>query len=167
MQRKITYRSKLPYLDIHSPNSMFGRTYSFVFFEIRKKSIDLFSLAIICWSSLSFFLMCPFSCWSLSSRNGWFYSVFYTGSSCSAASCTTFFFYFGGSIHPMVTRSRDGTRRPRAFSSMQSIPHPLPSPYSALLASASPHEPTSFKEASEDSRWLSAMKDGVCCSSAK
>lgn len=31
-----------------------------------------------------------------------------------------------GSIHPMVTRSRDGTRGPRAFSSMQSTPHPLP-----------------------------------------
>lgn len=44
-----------------------------------------------------------------------------------------------GSIHPMVTRSRDA----RAFSSMQSTPHPLPSPYAALLASSSPHEPTS------------------------
>lgn len=64
-----------------------------------------------------------------------------------------------GSIHPMVTRSRDGTRRPRAFCSMQSTPHPLLSPYAALLASSSSHEPTSFKEASKDSRWVSAMKD--------
>lgn len=33
------------------------------------------------------------------------------------------------------------------------------SPYTALLDSSSPHEPTSFKEASEDSRWVSAMKE--------
>lgn len=64
-----------------------------------------------------------------------------------------------GSIHPMVPRSRDGTRRPRTFSSMESTPHLLPSPYAALLASSSPREPTSFKEASKDSGWVSAMKD--------
>ncbi|OMO62984.1 Integrase, catalytic core [Corchorus capsularis] len=57
-----------------------------------------------------------------------------------------------GSTHPMMTRSRDGTRKPK-------VPYSLHAATSKGLVSSSSFEPTSFKEACNDSKWISAMKE--------
>lgn len=57
-----------------------------------------------------------------------------------------------GSTHPMVTRSRDVTRRPKVLYSLHAAT-------SKGLVSSSSFEPTSFKDACKDSKWISAMKE--------
>ncbi|OMO81435.1 Reverse transcriptase, RNA-dependent DNA polymerase [Corchorus capsularis] len=57
-----------------------------------------------------------------------------------------------GSTHPMMTRSRDGTRKPK-------VPYSLDAATSKGLVSSSSFEPTSFKEACKDSKWISTMKE--------
>ena len=58
--------------------------------------------------------------------------------------------------HPMITRAKDGIRKPRALCVSN---YPLPNKYIALLATSISREPASFKAASLDSNWIAAMKD--------
>ena len=58
--------------------------------------------------------------------------------------------------HPMITRAKAGICKPRALCASN---YPLPQCYVALLLSSVPREPSSFKAASLDSHWVSAMTD--------
>jgi hypothetical protein len=59
------------------------------------------------------------------------------------------------SKHHMITRFRDGTLRPKALLSTR---YPVPLALVSKLQSV-PAEPTSFTQASKDSRWRAAMLD--------
>lgn len=55
--------------------------------------------------------------------------------------------------HPMITRSMDGTRKPKSFFSQK-----YPLPYCLLTTSQShPPEPTSFTQVNKDLNWRQAM----------
>lgn len=57
--------------------------------------------------------------------------------------------------HPMITRSMDGTRKPKSFFSQK-----YPLPYCLLTISQShPPEPTSFTQANKDLHWTQAMHE--------
>jgi len=58
--------------------------------------------------------------------------------------------------HPMITRAKASICKPRALYASN---YPLPQRYAALLISSVPREPSSFKAASLDSYWVSAMPD--------
>lgn len=54
-------------------------------------------------------------------------------------------------VHPMVTRSNDGTRHPKVLVTTR---HPLPT---ALLTNSIPTRPTCFSQASMHTEWRDAM----------
>jgi hypothetical protein len=56
----------------------------------------------------------------------------------------------------MITRAKAGICKPRALCASN---YPLPQCYVALLLSSFPRETSSFKAASLDSHWVSAMTD--------
>jgi hypothetical protein len=58
--------------------------------------------------------------------------------------------------HPIITRVKASICKPRALCASN---YPLPQRYVALLISSVPREPSSFKAASLDSHWVSAMTD--------
>lgn len=60
------------------------------------------------------------------------------------------------SRHHMITRSRDGTSKPKVFSATR---YPVPACFLALQSDASFREPTCFSHASKVPEWRAAMQD--------
>ena len=61
------------------------------------------------------------------------------------------------SQHPMLTRSRDGTRKARTFLATKD---PVPQSFLSILSASSSNEPTSYRQALKDDKWKAAMEDG-------
>ncbi|KAL3516367.1 hypothetical protein ACH5RR_023269 [Cinchona calisaya] len=61
------------------------------------------------------------------------------------------------SQHPMLTRSRDGTRKARTFLATKD---PVPQSFLSILWASSSNEPTSYRQALKDDKWKAVMEDG-------